>query len=232
MFIRRGFDGTLNAGSDPILRLTVKRLFLLPSCLRGLPCTLLVLTATAQPLPKQSPFLPPAAAGANAKAGPSAFEFVGMTTLGDQTLIGVTRQQDHRSFWVPVGKTAGDITAVSYDPKSDQAVIRVEGQTLTLLLRKGGVLPGVAALAPPPAAARAIQPGAPVPVTAAPVVVPTRPLSVQEEKEMEARMLVTDLLEIGQQQRKAYEEAQKQAAARAKAAQPATPVPVAPAARR
>jgi hypothetical protein len=176
----------------------------------------------AQALPKSSPFLPPAAAAGPAQSGPGAYEFVGMTTLGDQTLLGINRQQDKRSFWIPVGKTVGEITAVSYDAKTDQAVIRAGGQTITLLLRKGGVLPGIAAtVAPTPAPLVA---NAPTPVT-----VPTRPLSVQEEKEMEARMLVTDLLEIGQQQRKAYEEAQRQAAARAKAGQPAPPVTPAPA---
>lgn len=179
-------------------------------------CCLSTASGWAQSLPAASPFLPAASAGAAAASGPGAYEFVGMTTLGDQTLVGLNRQQDKRSFWIPVGKTVGEITAVSYDPKTDQVVIRAEGQTLTLTLRKGGVLPGVAA-----AAASISQPapiGLPTPVT-----VPTRPLSTQEEKEMEARMLVTDLLEIGQQQRKAYEEAQRQAAARAKAGQPAPP---------
>ena len=52
---------------------------------------------------------------------------------------------------------------------------------------------------------------------AAPVVAPT--IARQEE---EARMLVSDLLEIGMAQRKAYEEAQKKAAESDK---PATPVP-------
>jgi hypothetical protein len=177
----------------------------------------------AQALPKSSPFLPPAAAPGAAQSGPGAYEFVGMTTLGDQTLLGINRQQDKRSFWIPVGKTVGDITAVSYDPKTDRAVIRADGQTITLILRKGGVLPGIAATVAPTPAPLVVANG-PTPVT-----VPTRPLSVQEEKEMEARMLVTDLLEIGQQQRKAYEEAQRQAAARAKAGQPSPPVTPPPA---
>ena len=37
-------------------------------------------------------------------------------------------------------------------------------------------------------------------------------MTPQEEKEMEARMLVSDLLEIGQQQRQAYAEARRKAA--------------------
>lgn len=43
--------------------------------------------------------------------------------------------------------------------------------------------------------------------------VPLPPPSSPAEAEREARMLVSDLLEIGMQQRKAYEEAQRKASA-------------------
>jgi len=46
------------------------------------------------------------------------------------------------------------------------------------------------------------------------VAIPPPPANSQEEKETEARMLVTDLLEIGQEQRRAYEAAQREAAAK------------------
>ena len=63
------------------------------------------------------------------------------------------------------------------------------------------------------------------PTTLPAVEVPKGNLSPQEEKEMAARMLVTDLLEIGQQQRKAYAEAQRQAAAKNSGQSTTTPAP-------
>jgi hypothetical protein len=59
-------------------------------------------------------------------------------------------------------------------------------------------------------------------------VVPLPPPSTPAEAEREARMLVSDLLEIGMQQRKAYEEAQRKAALEATKTN-AAPLPVAPA---
>lgn len=172
----------------------------------------------AQSAPKDSPFLPPANAAPATSNATAPYSLAGMTVLGKDTLVGVTRTSDKRSFWVPVGKTVGEVTVVSYDTTKDQAVIRANGQLQTLTMKKSAVVPGLPAT--PPVA----QPVATAPATAAtppPVDVPTAPMSVQEEKEMEARMLVTDLLEIGQRQRKAYEEAQRQAAAREAAKTPA-----------
>lgn len=170
---------------------------------------------------KDSPFLPPANV-APAAAASAAFALTGMTVVGKDTLLSITSQSDKRSTWVSVGKTVGDITAVSYDPKTETAVIRTQGKNHTLVLKKGAVVsgPAVQFLQAAPASTGAANPQP----TMAPVDVPTTALSPQEEKEMEARMLVTDLLEIGQQQRKAYAEAQRQAAARKSSTpQPAQP---------
>jgi len=162
-----------------------------------------------QALPSQSPFLPSTSAtGEDLNA---AYGLLGMTVVGKQTLLSISRLSDKRSFWVPLGETVAEVTAVSYDSKSDEAVIRADGRMLTLTLRKGVVLPRSAM---PVEAARSPAPVTPAPAAEA-VQVPSGPMTVQQEKEMEARMLVTDLLEIGQEQRKAYELAQRQAAARA-----------------
>jgi len=175
-------------------------------------------TAQAQGPAGDSPFLPPANAATAPKTSAAAgYEFIGMTEVGKDILLIINRQSDKHSLWVAVGKSVGDLTVVSYDPASESAVIRADNQTLTLTLRKGNVVAGPAVqpfAAPTPAPAFA--PASPSAVPAlSPVVVPTKPMTLQEEKETEARMLVTDLLEIGQQQRKAYEEAQRQAAKRA-----------------
>lgn len=69
----------------------------------------------------------------------SDYELAGMTAVGDDTLISVMRRSDQRSVWVPVGKSVGEITAVSYNALSDEAVIRVRGQLLTVGMRSGPI---------------------------------------------------------------------------------------------
>lgn len=66
------------------------------------------------------------------------YELAGMTEVGPNTLLSISRRSDHRSIWIPVGKTVGEITAVSYDPQTDRAVISVSGQRLSVRLRDGG----------------------------------------------------------------------------------------------
>jgi len=159
-----------------------------------------------------SPFLPPAGAaqpGGAAKED-AAFQLSGMTVVGRDTLLSITRMEDKRSQWIPVGKTVAEITVVSYDPKTEQAVIRVAGREHRLTLKKASVQPAPAqpATVPPPAEHK---PAPPAP-TKEPAAVVLPPMTPQEEKEMEARMLVSDLLEIGQQQRQAYAEARRKAA--------------------
>jgi hypothetical protein len=68
----------------------------------------------------------------------STYELTGMSAMGATTLLSVVRLSDKRSFWVPVGKTVGEITAVSYDPATDRAVIRVNGSLQTIALRDVG----------------------------------------------------------------------------------------------
>ncbi|HTO03849.1 MAG TPA: hypothetical protein VL069_09120 [Opitutus sp.] len=177
-----------------------------------LPAMAVAAPAGAQTPIKDSPFLPPATAAAATK-GATPYELSGMSVAGKATLLSITRVRDKRSFWVPVGQTVGEITAVSYDPKTDQATIKAEGQLLTLSMRKSVVVNLPVSRQPAPTPAAAAQPAA-LPV----VSIPPLPATEQEEKETEARMLVTDLLEIGQEQRRAYEEAQRQAAEKAKAA--------------
>lgn len=182
--------------------------------------SLLPAAAHAQNASKDSPFLPPSSAAPAGQASSAGYALTGMTVVGKDTLLSVTNQTDKRSVWVAVGKTVGDITAVSYDAAAEKAVVRAGGQNYTLVLKKGAVLPGPAVTFTPPTpgvTAAAPQPAPP------PVEVPQGNLSPQEEKEMEARMLVTDLLEIGQQQRKAYAEAQRQAAAKGGGPTPTPP---------
>lgn len=192
---------------SPVVGLLALVLCLAPLAARG-----------AENLPAESPFLPAPGPATKEVAQKHGYELVGVTTTGSQTLVSILHGEDQRSVWIPVGKNVGDITVVSCDAARETVTIRVQGQEMTLALRRAPTAPSADAVAvvpspqPPPNPAPAPTPG-----------VPTRPLSPREEKEMEARMLVSDLLEIGQQQRKAYEEARRQAAAKAAADAKAIP---------
>ena len=84
----------------------------------------------------ESPFLPPTpAAAANQPPVTEEYDLGGTSTLGSNTLLSVVRRSDRRSIWIPVGKTVGEITAVSYDPETDQAIIRVRGNLHSLTMR-------------------------------------------------------------------------------------------------
>jgi hypothetical protein len=80
----------------------------------------------------------PLAAPVPRASAPGGYELTGMSAMGATTLLSVIRLSDKRSFWVPVGKTVGEITAISYDPASDRAVIRVNGSLQTIALRDVG----------------------------------------------------------------------------------------------
>lgn len=169
---------------------------------------------SAQPAQNASPFMPPA--GTATIAGndeAKSYELVGVTAAGDHTFLSILRQSDQRSTWIPVGKTVAGITVVRYDPAKDEAVIHADDKDFTLTLRKAQIVPAKlsaesAAASPllsPASLASATIPGDPA-------VVKMPPMSAQEEKEMEARMLVSDLLEIGLRQRAAYQEVRRQSA--------------------
>ena len=63
------------------------------------------------------------------------YELAGTSALGSNTLLSIIRRADRRSTWIQVGKSVGEITAVSYDPDTDRAVIRVRGDLRTVALR-------------------------------------------------------------------------------------------------
>lgn len=89
-----------------------------------------------------SPFADAPAEPDTAEPPPASdYELAGMSAVGDTTLISVLRRSDQRSVWIPVGKSVGEITAVSYNALSDEAVIRVRGELLTVGMRSGPLDP-------------------------------------------------------------------------------------------
>jgi hypothetical protein len=94
---------------------------------------------------------------------------------------------------------------------NDTAVVMINGTRKDLTMRKDTVVSSGSSYNPAIAPVSNGQVASLVPVPAAAAVAPGSPAAEQRE----ARMLVSDLLEIGLQQRKAYESAKQRAAAAA-----------------
>jgi len=158
-------------------------------------------------LPKDSPFLPAAGSAPAVAAAGDIHELAGISSTGKITLVCIYDNQAQRSRWIAVNATVDGIKVLSFDAAREEATIKVGEQQKTLRMRKAAV--AGAANVNPGANAAAFATPAPT-VTQGTPQPPPAPGSVAQQ-ETEARMLVSDLLEIGIQQRKAYEEAQKKA---------------------
>jgi hypothetical protein len=190
-----------------------------------------VTCAKAADAPKDSPFAQ-AGTPATATAGNSdTLEFAGVSVLGQKTMINLYDRQAKSGFWVQEGQTASGVTVVKYDAKHDQVTVRRNGTERTLPLRPPGAVVNGPAAQPAVAAIPITTPpvGGPAPATTPAMSAgdPNDP-QVRAHQEEEARMLVSDLLEIGMAQRKAYEEAQRRAASGQNTPANATPPPAAP----
>jgi hypothetical protein len=169
----------------------------------------------------RSPFLPPAGAQTGAAGPAEAYELAGASMTSEGTQICLFDTAKHHSRWMTVGKMEGGIQVVSYDSERDQAVVKFDGQAHTISLRKVKTGGGAAATFAPVALAGPVgthQDGAEgAPPVVDPSTIGKSPEVVKQERE--ARMLVSDLLEISIAQRKAYEEARAKADKAAKKAQ-------------
>ena len=87
-----------------------------------------------------SPFITlPSQAPSPTTAAEVEYDLAGMTVVGKDTLLSIIRRSDQRSIWVPVGKTVGEVSAVSYNAENDDAIIRVRGQTMRIGMRNAAV---------------------------------------------------------------------------------------------
>ncbi|MES2695224.1 MAG: hypothetical protein V4773_17245 [Verrucomicrobiota bacterium] len=199
-------------------------------------------TATIAPAqnPKfiEDPFKPAPSAGGAAPTAHETIEFAGVSQLGKTTHLIFLDKVAKKSRWVKEGETVEGISVLKYDPRLEQVVVKINGAEKTLSLRKGAGTthaPGLSVVPLPPAAGfniapppgpqmpqiaqapvlnpidPAVQVGTPAPAPAQ-ATEPAAPQTAQAKAETEARMLVSDLLEIGMAQRKAYEEAQRKQA--------------------
>jgi hypothetical protein len=162
-----------------------------------------------------SPFAPSGSAAASGKAADQDYELAGSSSEGSNVTVCIFARQSKHSEWIPVGETSNGIHVVSFDSSRDRAVVIVSGQRKEISMRTEKV----ASLAPPgPPRIDLSNPSSPlVPVVNNPQAAAAT--GTPEQQQREARMLVSDLLEIGVQQRKAYQDA------KTKAAQGTAPVP-------
>ncbi len=166
-----------------------------------------------------SPFVQGAGGAAGTAAGgpPEAYELAGASVTDGGIQVCVFDTQAKKSRWIAVGSTADKIQVVSYDPRTERAVIRVDGSQREVGLRHARVASGGAPTvrsARQPSASFTSNPAPAAPQPLAGIQPPPPPPGKTAEmlkEEREARMLVSDLLDISMQQRKAYEEAQKKA---------------------
>jgi hypothetical protein len=190
------------------------------------------ISAAADSQIPRNPFEPQGAAAGPAAAANETIEFAGVSQMGKTTHLIFHDKAAKKNRWVSLGETVEGISVVRYDDRLEQAVVKINGTEKTLPLRKGkgpvnspvamNSLPSAAGFAAP-SAPPAPAPAASVPATATAAVDPaanqaaSKPPApatpeTQAKQETEARMLVSDLLEIGMAQRRAYEEAQRRAA--------------------
>ena len=147
---------------------------------------------------------------------PQEFEFNGIIKMGNQTRVCVTEIETKKTHWLEIGEVSNGIEAVSLHAEKHQLTIKQGGRTLTLSLKKpenAASRPTINYLASTPSGTGGIA--------ASDAGIATRVAVTNEEKETEARFLVSDLLEIGMIQRKAYAEAKKKAQEEARAARAA-----------
>ena len=160
-----------------------------------------------------SPFAPSGAVGASALGAASAesYQLAGSTSEGSQVTVCIYTQQTKRSQWIPVGATVDGVHVISFDASHDTAVVQIGGSRKELAMRKASVSSAGQAQVlrgPAVAAAPVFQPA---PIAAAEPPPPPGVPENEVREQREARMLVSDLLEIGVQQRKAYQEAKQRA---------------------
>lgn len=184
-----------------------------PAC--SLLVTALLLPAcglSGDPLSTDSPFAPasatPVTAGTN-----EVWQLTGLTMTAGQTQVCLWQAAKKQHTWLPLGGKVDDLTVLSCDFANDTIVVRTTAGEKTLRLKKSqGPTVGVVTTPPPsPAPAPVLTTGLPPP--------PPPPQSKEEQVE-EARNFIGDMLEIGQRQREAYEEAQRKAGAEKAAKSP------------
>ncbi len=152
----------------------------------------------------QSPFLPastpPAATSASTDGALAALQLSGISVIGDDQRFNLVDSRNKRSFWIALRETQEGFTVESYDAASDAVVVRRGGETRRLELRQSRIV----VTEPVSAAPVIVAGGDPAPGVRREGVDeirnPQTPAQIKQA-EFEARMLVSDLLELSMQER-------------------------------
>lgn len=166
----------------------------------------------AAEVPVALPFLP-AGPAAPVPATPvpdksGRWELAGIIGTREAPTVRIHDTIEKDAAWLRAGDSFGPLKLISADVEAGTAVIQIGTERLVLGLRLAGVAPGEAAAAVTEATRTATTATAmppPLPSSGDPAADAKRD---QDIAEREARMLVSDLLEISMVQRKAYEEKQ------------------------
>ena len=163
-----------------------------------------------------SPFAPVGTpAGSAASAPAEAFELAGSTVQGSQVTVCIFERKKKHSEWIPVGGESNGVHVISYDGAHDTAVVTIGGERKQLSMHKSVVVstnsPAGVRLPGRPGAPSASAPVVPIASSDPAPDAPANTATAARDQR-EARMLVSDLLEIGVQQRKAYQESKQKAA--------------------
>lgn len=205
-------------------------------------------SAAGSALSKDNVFRPPGSAAAASAAANETLEFAGVSSIGSRTELIFYDKATKKNHWIGKGETKEGITVLNYDARREEAIVTINGTQKTLPMRQPAAgKPGAPIRALPPVATGFnVSTPAPLPTVVTPAAAPVTPTpdaapmpappntpppapttpEAVAKAETEARMLVSDLLEIGMAQRRAYEEAQRRAAEGN--ANPPNPAPPAP----
>jgi hypothetical protein len=178
--------------------------------LRLLPGLLLAPLLPAAEVPvAASPFVPPAGAAAPAvpEAKAARWELIAIMGTKEIPAVRIRDTANDTAAWLGLGETFSGVRVVSADLAASTATVQAGAERIVLPLRVTAVAPGTGT--PAPAAATAGTPP-PLPSTGDAAADAKR---AQEIAEREARMLVSDLLEISVVQRAEYERKQAEAQA-------------------
>lgn len=155
----------------------------------------------------QSPFVPsgkpdkPISEKAT-NADLAALQLSGISALGPELRFNLVNPRTKKSFWVRLNGTVSGFTVTAYDQKTSAVVVEHGGSSRRITLRR----PTFIAAAQPAAVQTPLKP--PEPYTPIPDTVegvdeikdPKTPEEIKQA-EYEARMLVSDLLQISMQER-------------------------------
>lgn len=199
----------------------------------GLCCASLLVSPVlaAQELSFDSPFTAAPNTATSVEADQE-LQLTGIANIAGKSCVCI-KEATKKGRWIEVGTSEAGIEVLSCDLEKSQAEVRTKGTNRLLVLKKPSLKNGVPTplshtarnpqrgpqdLAsrglveqqpplPPPPLLPASSDDAPADIgPAGGKLPPIVPLTSKEEEEREARMLVSDLMEIGMRQRKAYEE--------------------------